>query len=182
MTVTNILYSGVEEIIIRSAAAKDKDAFLNVMLQSKHIHQKYVPNVPYTSDEYGQFLARFDDENNINHLCIFQDKIFGVINISNIVRGLFQSAFIGYYGSVISQNHKGIMTLSMQAVLKKAFQEYGLHRLEANIQPDNYSSINFIRRNGFKKEGYSPRYLKIDGEWKDHERWALTYEDWQIFD
>jgi len=54
-----------------------------------------------------------------------------------------------------------------------AFEELGLHRLEANMQPDNLASIAIVRRLGFQKEGFSPRYLCINSVWRDHERWAL---------
>lgn len=62
--------------------------------------------------------------------------------------------------------------------LEKAFLELKLHRIEANVQPTNTPSIRFITQNGFRKEGFSPRYLKVNNQWCDHFRLALTYEDW----
>ena len=73
----------------------------------------------------------------------------------------------------------GSMTTGIGLVLSDIFSSLGLDRVEANIQPGNIRSIQFVIRNGFKREGFSPRYLKINDEWKDHERWALTIEDWQ---
>jgi ribosomal-protein-alanine N-acetyltransferase len=58
--------------------------------------------------------------------------------------------------------------------------EHGLHRVEANIQPDNLRSIHLVRSLGFRLEGHSPRYLRINGEWKDHDRYALTVEEWRV--
>ncbi len=67
----------------------------------------------------------------------------------------------------------------MPSVPNRAFGELGLHRLEANIQPDNAASIALVRKPGFRLEGYSPRYLKIAGRWRDHERWAILAEEWR---
>jgi ribosomal-protein-alanine N-acetyltransferase len=100
------------------------------------------------------------------------NQIVGVINLNEIVMGAFQSAYLGYYG-MANFSRTGLMTDALRAAVGYAFNELGLHRLEANIQPDNLASIALVRRVGFKQEGFSPRYLRIDGEWRDHERWAL---------
>ena len=71
------------------------------------------------------------------------------------------------------------MTEALALTLRIAFGRLRLHRVEANIQPGNRASIALVRRAGFRREGLSPRYLKIGGRWRDHERWALTVEDWR---
>ncbi|ASW02333.1 GNAT family N-acetyltransferase [Paraburkholderia aromaticivorans] len=100
------------------------------------------------------------------------NRVVGVININEIVTGAFQSAYLGYYG-MVDFARTGLMTKALRASVGYAFGELGLHRLEANIQPGNTASIALARRLGFKQEGFSPRYLRINGEWRDHERWAL---------
>lgn len=104
-------------------------------------------------------------------------ELAGVININEIVRGSFCSGYLGYY-ALVPHNGCGYMKRGLQAVLRQAFRTLGLHRLEANIQPDNEASRRLVQRLGFRLEGFSPRYLKIAGRWRDHERWALTSEDW----
>jgi ribosomal-protein-alanine N-acetyltransferase len=105
--------------------------------------------------------------------------VVGVVNINEIVGGVFQSAYLGYYG-MQEFSHKGLMTQALRAAIGFAFGDLGLHRLEANIQPENQTSLALVRRLGFRREGFSPRYLRIGGEWRDHERWALVADEPQI--
>jgi ribosomal-protein-alanine N-acetyltransferase len=71
------------------------------------------------------------------------------------------------------------MREGIELVLHDAFAVLRLHRIEANIQPGNHASIALARGAGFSREGFSPRYLKIGGRWRDHERWAILAEDWR---
>ena len=102
-------------------------------------------------------------------------RLAGVINLNEIVRGPFLSAYLGYYAMV--GGGRGVMTDGLRLVIEEAFGPMGLHRLEANIQPSNARSIALVRRLGFRLEGFSPRYLRIAGDWRDHERWALLADD-----
>ena len=99
-------------------------------------------------------------------------QIAGVVNLSEIVAGGFQSAYLGYYG-MVGFAGRGLMTEAVRGAVLHAFDLLGLHRLEANIQPGNLRSIALVERLGFQREGFSPRYLRIAGAWRDHERWAL---------
>lgn len=100
----------------------------------------------------------------------------GVFNLGHIVLGPMCSAYLGYYGSARLAG-QGYMTEALRLVVRAGFDELGLHRIEANIQPGNAPSIALARRAGFRKEGFSPRYLKIGGAWRDHERWAILADD-----
>jgi len=96
----------------------------------------------------------------------------GYIEITNIVRGPFQSAYLGFY-MFKGYERLGYMKWALGVIIKLAWKELKLHRLEANIQPGNAASIALVRSLGFAKEGYSPAYLKIGGRWRDHERWTI---------
>ena len=71
------------------------------------------------------------------------------------------------------------MTEAVGLTLKFAFKNLKLHRVEANVQPQNLASIAVLRKNNFTEEGFSPKYLKIGGRWRDHERWAIIAENWK---
>jgi len=100
-------------------------------------------------------------------------ELAGAINLTNLVYGVFQSGYLGYF-AFKGHEGRGHMKRGLSLVVRHAFRELGLHRLEANIQPGNIASIALVRACGFSKEGYSPAYLKIGGRWCDHERWALV--------
>jgi len=103
--------------------------------------------------------------------------LLGAINISQIARGAFRSGYLDYWiGADFAR--QGYMTEALALALRYAFRRLKLHRLEANIQPENTHSIKLVKRLEFLREGYSRRYLRIRGEWRDHERWAVLAEDW----
>ncbi len=97
--------------------------------------------------------------------------IVGVVDLDEIVWGSFRSAYVGFHG-MAEFAHRGLMTEAVILAAAHAWHELGLHRLEANVQPANAASLALVRRAGFHYEGLSPRYLRIDGAWRDHERWA----------
>ena len=112
-------------------------------------------------------------------LCRASDgAILGFFNLSQIVRRGFQSAYLGY---AVGKPYagQGYMRDGLELVLRHAFTTMRLHRVEANIQPTNTSSLALARGAGFRREGFSPRYLKISGRWRDHERWAILAEEWR---
>lgn len=106
------------------------------------------------------------------------DAILGFFNLSQIARGSLQSAYLGYAAGKPHAG-SGYMREGLELVLRNAFLNLRLHRVEANIQPDNTASLALARGAGFRREGFSPRYLKIGGRWRDHERWAILAEDWR---
>jgi len=136
-------------------------------------------SAPDTPECFTAYLARAAREDQASYLIRHRGcgGLVGYANINNIVRGALQSGYLGY-AAFASHAGRGLMTAGLTAVISDTFTSLGLHRLEANIQPDNSRSLAVVRRLGFRREGFSPRYLLIDGEWRDHERWAMLAEDW----
>ncbi len=164
---------------LRHPTPGDGSTFLAAVRRSRSMHRGWV-SPPRTLRAYRDYLKRFSTDAHRGFLVVHKatNRLVGVINVSNIIRGSFQSAFLGYYGFADFAG-QGLMREGMELVLRQAFTRLKLHRLEANIQPQNRASIALVRACGFVREGYSRRYLKIAGRWRDHERWAILVEDWK---
>jgi ribosomal-protein-alanine N-acetyltransferase len=152
-------------------------AFIDAARRSRSLHGRWV-SAPSTKAEYNAFVERARLPSNASYVvCTSGGDLAGVINVSEIVLGAFRSAYLGYYAFTPHAGN-GYMRKGLVEVIRLAFGALKLHRLEANIQPANERSIRLVRSLGFEREGYSPRYLKIAGRWRDHERWALRTETW----
>jgi ribosomal-protein-alanine N-acetyltransferase len=164
---------------LHSLTAEDRDEFVDAMVRSRSFHHPWL-TPPTTPQEFNEMLERAEDESFVALVIRLREngRLAGVFNISQIFRRAFQSAYLGY-GGVAGLEGRGYMTEGLWLVLAHAFGELGLHRLEANIQPGNTASIALVKRCGFVREGYSEMYLKIDGDWRDHERWATRVDLWE---
>lgn len=159
-------------------SARHAKSFLDAVRRSRRLHGRWT-SAPSTDEQFRAFVKGSRTKTHASHLvCTDERELAGVITISEIVRGSFCSAYLGYYALAPHQG-RGYMRAGLTAVIRLAFRQHGLHRLEANIQPDNERSIALVESLGFEREGYSPRYLKIAGRWRDHERWAIRAEAWR---
>ena len=163
---------------LRSPQPEDAVAFLRAVDGSRRFHAGRV-SPPDTRAQYRTWMDRIDDGSYISHLIIdAEGEMAGVINLGEVIRGGYQSAFLGYY---VFAPHaaRGIMRAGLRMVVSRAFGPYRLHRLEAAVQPSNLASRHLLQTLGFRLEGLSLRSVKIGGRWRDHERWALTAEEWR---
>lgn len=153
--------------------------FLAAVARSRRLLRPWV-YPPSTSSAYRAWIARLTGPTHIGVIAVLRESgdLIGVVNISEIVRGAFRSAYLGYY-AFLPHAGQGYMTEALRLVLRQAFGELGLNRVEANIQPDNTPSRRLARRLGFRREGYSPCYLRVGGRWRDHERWALLADEFR---
>jgi [ribosomal protein S5]-alanine N-acetyltransferase len=178
-TARRIVLAEAKRVYLRRPVAHDATRFCSLMQASRRFHGSWV-QPPLTAIEFAGYLTRSRDPDSAGLLiCRSEDHdIVGVFNFSYIVRGALQSGFLGYYAPA-EHAGCGYMRDGMQLVLRFAFRMLKLHRIEANIQPDNTRSRTLARGAGFRLEGLSPRYIKLAGRWRDHERWALLAEEWK---
>ena len=177
------IYQAGRRVFLRKPSIRDRDEYLRLRRRSAAFLRSWEPAPVRGRTEIERFAEWVRTSKGVRHekllICRLEDEaVLGAININEIVRGPAQSAFLGYWiGAPYAR--QGYMTEALQLALRHAFTILGLHRVEANIMPANRASIALVKRAGFRHEGYSPRYLKIAGRWADHERWALTVEDWR---
>jgi [ribosomal protein S5]-alanine N-acetyltransferase len=161
-------------VTLRHLAGRDEKEFLDLASASTELHRPWM-SLPSTSEQYRAYLTRYEQPNEESVLICVRDSeaIAGVVNLNSIIRGRFQSGSIAYAAFAPTAG-QGYMTEGLELVVRYAFEQLRLHRLEAQIQPENHASLRLVRRVGFRHEGYSPELLYIDGAWRDHERWAIT--------
>lgn len=168
-----------EKVFLRYITIEDFDEIMLLFRESRKFYKGLV-TPPNDREEFENYVARNDeDASEFFVICRNEDeKIVGAVNLSQIFRKAFQNAYLGYSLGV-NYTGKGFMTEAINLILKFAFKDLKLHRIEANIQPHNPASIEVVKRCGFSLEGFSPKYLKIGGKWRDHERWAIIKENWR---
>jgi [ribosomal protein S5]-alanine N-acetyltransferase len=165
---------GACRVTLRLLTSADQDEFLNLAGASTDLHHPWM-SPPATPREFQAYLTRFDHVTAEGLLICLRGTgtIAGVVNINSIIRGRFQNGSLSYAAFAPAAG-QGYMSEGLDLVLRYAFEQLRLHRLEAQIQPGNHASLKLVRRLGFRNEGYSPDLLFIDGAWRDHERWAIT--------
>jgi ribosomal-protein-alanine N-acetyltransferase len=168
-----------KRVFLRGPVKGDFQESTALNLASLRLHRGLV----YPPTRPADFAAFLDRCRRSDCLCCFvcrvtDDAIVGSINLSQIYGGGFRNAYLGYF---VGEPFAGLgyLTEALQLMLRYAFEDLQLHRLEANIQPGNVASLALVKRAGFAREGYSRRYLKIGGRWRDHEHWAILAEDWK---
>ena len=158
---------------IRHLKASDEKIFMVHIRRSRELHRSWV-QVPTSGKAFQRYVQEMNTTDDQAYVAIRTDthEMVGVVELQDIFRGDFQNAYLVYYGFA-GQLQQGFMRNAVQEVIAKAFGAMKLHRLEANLQPNNLASITLLKACGFEKEGLSPKFLRKNGEWRDHERWAL---------
>lgn len=183
------LLGETDRLVLRRPRLEDEAEYLAVLERSAAFHAPWSPLPPTDIEPYGSeaFARVFKSDD--GHQCVRgfvfakdDGRLVGNVNASGIIRGVFHNAFIGYWLAE-GETGQGYMSEALGLMLGYVFRPLeagglGLHRVEANIMPHNAASKALVDRLGFRREGYSPGYLKIAGKWQDHERYALLAEEW----
>jgi ribosomal-protein-alanine N-acetyltransferase len=168
--------SGHPRVELSPATSADREEFVAAMRASLELHRPWI-SPPTSAAAFDALLKRRrGDDADLTIVRRASDgALTGYFDLTQIIRGPLQGAYLGY-GGVAEFAGQGYMSAGMRLLLRRAFGELRLHRVEANIQPGNAASIALVRAAGFVQEGFSERYLKIGGRWRDHERWAIRAE------
>ncbi|MFK7759652.1 MAG: GNAT family N-acetyltransferase [Phycisphaerales bacterium] len=174
-----------ERVVLRYPVASDCEEFVSLRRSSRDHLERWEPIPPsgldlYSYEAFGQELESCNTASTQRWLICMKDSgaIAGRITLGNIERGPFQNGRFGYWiGAEFAG--RGLMSEALSLAVMHAFTSVssgglGLHRVCANIVPTNAASRRVLEKVGFVKEGYSEKYLQIQGEWEDHERWAMT--------
>ncbi|HET9672168.1 MAG TPA: GNAT family protein [Actinomycetota bacterium] len=162
---------------LRRLTADDEAEFLRLVGASRRLHRPW--SYPASSPTAFRRLVAPGGAERTVRLVVCRNgggAIVGYFGVGPIVRGQFENAYLGYHGFEPFTG-QGFMREGLDLVLRYAFGDLRLHRLQAAIQPGNERSIALVRGAGFRREGLARRYLKIGGRWRDHELWAITAEE-----
>ncbi|WP_033330221.1 MULTISPECIES: GNAT family N-acetyltransferase [Actinomadura] len=161
-------------VAVRRVRAEDEARFVELACASSAFHRPWV-NPPVSAEQFSAYLARFDEVTAVGMVVCLRDggDLAGFVNINGIVRDSYQRGMLGY-AAFLPYAGQGYLSEGVALAVRYAFERLELHRVEADIQPGNDASVRLVKRLGFRREGFSPGFIKIDGEWRDHERWALA--------
>lgn len=175
----------INSIYIRQLEMADAAALLDLRLQNRAAFQPFEPireETYYTLEGQEKDIAAgmLGAQNDKSYMfgIFLQDsnELIGRIGLTGVIRGPFQNANLGYF---VTQSHqgKGYATMAVLHCVHHAFQELGLHRVQAAVMPWNKPSLRVIEKAGFRREGLAEKYLKINRVWEDHVLFARTVED-----
>jgi [ribosomal protein S5]-alanine N-acetyltransferase len=169
---------GRVRVVVRKPEIGDEAEFVKRAEESLDFHRQWI-KAPRSSEEFRRYLARCDGLDAAAFMVCDgpSGAIVGFINLNQIVGEPYLRGLLGY-GAFVPHAGRGYMSAGLAEVVRHAFTELGLHRLEADIQPENYASKALAERVGFVRECVSKGFIRINGVWTDHERWALTSDAW----
>ncbi|WP_163529617.1 GNAT family N-acetyltransferase [Halobacillus ihumii] len=168
-------------IHIRELKSEDAEALLHLQKENRAFFEKYSmlrEDSFYTTKAQLDRIKKFekgikqDSEYNFGIFKNEDQELIGTVNLFQVLRGSLQSAIIGYFLDK-QHNGQGFTTEAVQLLVKYAFEELDLHRVEAGVMPHNIGSLRVLEKAGFHKEGIARKNVKINGQWEDHQVLAV---------
>lgn len=177
--------NGSHSIYLRSLEVEDAAPLLDLRMRNRDFFQPFEPtrdDVHFTLEGQRVEIAKSRQEAVDDRAYVYgvfaaeTDELVGRIALTGIARGPAQHANVGYF---IGQRHngKGYATSAVSMCVRKAFEELGLHRVQAGVMPRNARSMRVLEKAGFRQEGLAQRYIRINGVWEDHALFAITVEE-----
>jgi [ribosomal protein S5]-alanine N-acetyltransferase len=171
-----------KSIYIRLLTVEDAEEMLQLQLENRTFFEEFAMERKedfYTLESHRKRLQMFAENAKQDldyYFGIFSHedgRLLGTINLFSVIRGSIQSAFVGYFLDK-KHNGKGYTTEAVKLIVKYAFDELKLHRVEAGVMPHNLGSIRVLEKAGFEKEGLARKNVKIKGKWEDHQQMAIV--------
>jgi ribosomal-protein-alanine N-acetyltransferase len=176
-----------KRLILRTLKVSDIKELLDFFERNRKFHEPWSPKFEdefYTYEYQNRrigYVRELNETDREYRFHIFKkdlpERVIGYATVSNIVRGVFQCGILGYAIDEM-KNRKGYATEAINELINFSFKKIHLHRLEANVIPTNAASIRVLEKLNFMKEGCSKNYLKINGKWQDHLRFAIINPDY----
>ncbi|MCX2738385.1 GNAT family N-acetyltransferase [Pontibacter anaerobius] len=177
-----------KRLLIEPVKAAHGPEFLNLYVANRSYLQPWEPKREddfYTLDMHTKLCSTAEEALNKGTAYTFAVRLYptheliGRVSLSNVVRGVFQNAYLGYF---MAEKYKGLgyMTEAVDTVVNMAFKQLLLHRVQAAVVTTNAGSVRVLEKCGFRREGMAERYLKINGAWRNHYLYALTSEEKQV--
>ncbi|MCK3771201.1 GNAT family N-acetyltransferase [Microbacterium aerolatum] len=169
----------VELRLIRS---RDARVLQQELLDNRSWLQRWEATIPGGATGFDmrlsirRLLQQYRDGGGYPFVMLYNGEIAGQLNVWGVARGSLCSATIGYWVSERFAGH-GITPTAVALATDACFSEYGLHRMEICIRPENAASLRVVQKLGFRYEGSRRRFIHIDGDWRDHYAFALTRDD-----
>lgn len=167
---------------LRLVRTRDARALQRELLENRSWLQPWEATVPYGAVSFDmrlsirRLLQQHRDGGGYPFVMEYDGEIAGQLNVWGVARGSLCSATIGYWVGERFAG-RGITPTAVAMATDACFREYGLHRMEICIRPENAASLRVVEKLGFRYEGLRRRYIHIDGDWRDHYAFALTAEE-----
>ena len=170
------------DISLRIVRTKDAKTIEGLVLGNREWLRPWEATNPYGPNSFDfksqirALLRQLERSEGMPFVILYQGEIVGQLNVANILHGSVSSCVIGYWIAPEVAG-KGITPTAVALAMDYMFNAVGIHRVEIDIRPENGASIRVVQKLGLRYEGLKKNYIHINGDWRDHYVFALTFEE-----